>query len=129
MNHSVVHSFSFKKKPFIIAVKNYTKADTKAFWSCSIFLASFYFLPNISSNIVEDTLLLLHYEGHCMKSVRMRSFFWSIFSHIRTESKMGKKKSRTRTPFLQCMIEMKTNVYSVTDSIMSDVIANLCNVL
>ena len=32
-----------------------------------------------------QSLLHLSRRIHCMKSVQMRSFFWSVFSRIRTE--------------------------------------------
>ena len=44
--------------------------------------------------------ILLHFEVaiHCVKSVQIRSFFWSVFSRIRTADQ---KKHRIWTPFTQ----------------------------
>ena len=57
---------------------------------------------------------------HCVKSVQTQSFFWSVFSRIRTEygeilrispysvrmwENTGQKKLRIRTLFTQCFIQ------------------------
>ena len=46
--------------------------------------------------------------SHCVKSVQIRSFFWSLFSRIRTEYgeilRMDQKKLRIWTLFTQCQI-------------------------
>ena len=38
-------------------------------------------------------------DNHCVKSVRIRSFFWSVFSRIRTE--YGPKKLQIETFYTQ----------------------------
>ena len=37
--------------------------------------------------------------GHCVKSVQIRSFFWSVFTYIRTEIQMQKIRSRKNSVF------------------------------
>ena len=37
------------------------------------------FMPSIYQD------LKIAMKAHCMKSAQIRSFFWSVFSHIRTE--------------------------------------------
>ena len=64
MNHDLVYCLSFKSKPYsgqqphqsrssISKLKVVPKLSVPAHFACF-----FYFLPNISSNIVEGTLLL-----------------------------------------------------------------------
>ena len=51
--------------------------------------------------ILYDQIVLLQnfqiksYSKHCVKSVQIRSFFWSVFSRIRTEfdSEYGREKA------------------------------------
>ena len=42
---------------------------------------------------------LIFCNSHCMKSVQIRSFFWSVFSHIRTEYGEIQSISRHSTSF------------------------------
>ena len=69
---SLVPNHPFRNGTLTIALKNWAKADIKTFWSSTIFTWFLYFDPNILSSIV------------CVKSVQIRSFFWSIFSRIWT---------------------------------------------
>ena len=34
---------------------------------------------------ISHYMVIAHYNMHCVKSVQIRSFFWSVFSRIRTE--------------------------------------------
>ena len=56
-------------------------------------------------------IIFFHISFHCLKSVRMRCFFWSVFSRIQTEyreilylytGKYGPEKLRVWTLFKQC---------------------------
>ena len=69
---SLVPNHPFRNGTLTIALKNWAKADIKTFWFSTIFTSFLYFDPNILSSIV------------CVKSVQIRSFFWSIFSRIWT---------------------------------------------
>ena len=51
---------------------------------------------------------------HCVKSVQIRSFFWSVFSRIRTvfslnAGKYGPEKIRIWTLFTQCLGQDQQN--------------------
>ena len=47
------------------------------------FLRTLYFRENLPWLLL--IRLWTHYYAHCVKSVQTRSFFWSVFSRIRTE--------------------------------------------
>ena len=89
-----------------------------------------------------------HY--HCVKSVRLRSFFWSVFSGIRTDTKISpysvwtwentdQKKLRIWTHFIQCILDMmltparrfstETRKLSPTSYFFSNFIISICKSL
>ena len=69
--------------------------------------------------------VLLFIDNHCVKSVQMRSFFWSVFSSIRAEyGKMrcrntDQKKLRIWTLFTQCNFTLDSLSLRVTLSILT----------
>ena len=50
--------------------------------------------------------------SHCVKSVQIRSFFWSVLSCIRTEYRKirTRKKLRIWTLFTQCLIRLSLSM-------------------
>ena len=70
-------SFLFRNKTFLTAVKNYAQAVIEVLGCCPILFELF---------------TLFHtFCPYCVKSVQIWNYFWSVFSHIRTE--YGSEKS------------------------------------
>ena len=79
-------SLPAKNKFLAIAVGKYTKVDINVFWLCPVLLDFFFIL--ILFVFFYDTRIL-----HCVKSVQIRSYFWSVFSYIQTKYEDMLRKS------------------------------------
>ena len=62
------------------------KVKSLATKSCKIFNVFHHFVDPRHCRVYDFQTLFQHFhDGHCLKSVQMRRFSWSVFSYIQTE--------------------------------------------
>ena len=73
-----------------------------------IFIALFPFIANtfqISNKLWKSVCIHVEISCHCVKSVQIRSFFWSVYSRNRTEN-TDQKNLCIWTFFMQCVFAL-----------------------
>ena len=65
--------------------------------------------------------MLIRSDVNCLKSVQIRSFFWSVFSGIRTEYGEINLKSRDLNPFYLTNFYLNPMKTSENKSVSSDI--------